>query len=143
MPSFTLGRSRKSTRPRNVIVVEDDAVLGLAIEQALSESGIASVSICPSTACTLDRLREGSYDAIVLDVHLADSNEGWEIAELVTALGEEETRIVFQTDSPEAIPEHVRQLGPILTKPCDPDQLIAALSEQPRPGLLKILRGKG
>lgn len=137
----TPDQSRIQT-PRTVIVVEDDAVLGLNIEQALKDAGISEVTICASAACTLDRLRNGSFDAMVLDVHLADSNEGWEIAELVNALGVSNTRIVFQTGSPEAIPPHIRQLGPVLTKPYDPQDLVEALKKKPKAGLLALLRRK-
>ena len=120
--------------------MEDDAVLGLTIEQALIDGGMSEVTICPTTSCTLGKLRDGSYDAIVLDVHLADSDDGWEIAELVNALGNENIRIVFQTGSPQDIPPKIRQLGPVLTKPYDPQDLVRALLEQPRSGLRKLLR---
>lgn len=128
--------------PRSVIVVEDDAVLGLTIEQALKDAGFGEVTICASASCTLAKLRNGSFDAMVLDVHLADSNEGWEIAELISALGDTATRIVFQTGSPEVIPPDIRRLGPVLTKPYDPQDLVAALKEKPKAGLLTLLRRK-
>ncbi|MHA7820061.1 MAG: response regulator [Erythrobacter sp.] len=141
MSAFTLRRSTKPSRPRRVIVVEDDAVHGLMIEKTLHDSGIEHVEVCPSTACTLPKLKSGSYDAIVLDGHLADTNEGWAIAELVRAMGEGQTRIVFQTGSPEEIPEHIRRLGPVLTKPYHPRDLVAALEQKPRAGLIAMLRG--
>jgi len=126
--------------PRKVIVVEDDVVMGLAIEQALLDHGVAEVSLCPSAACTIGKLRRGSFDAIVLDVHLADSDDGWEIAELVDALGGDQARIVFQTGAPDDIPDHIRRLGPVLSKPYAPSELIAALESPRRPGLLSRLR---
>lgn len=128
--------------PRRVMVVEDDAVLGLSIEQALLEAGIFDVSLCPSAACTIGKLRDGQFDAIVLDVHLADSDDGWEIAEVVEALGGAQARIVFQTGAPDEIPPEVRKLGPVLTKPYDPGELVAALRRPRRPSLLARLRKK-
>jgi len=123
-----------------VLVVEDDAVLGLTIEQSLTRDGFATVSICSSAQCSLARLREETFDAVVLDVHLADSNDGWEIAELVDALGSEDVKIVFQTGAPGDIPDHIRELGPVLTKPYDPEILRATLTQKPRAGLLAALR---
>lgn len=137
---MVIGNPFRSDRPRSVIVVEDDAVLGLTIENTLRDHGFADVSVCPSASCTLEKLRAGNYNAIVLDVHLADSDEGWEIAELVKALGHANIRIVFQTGSPGDIPGRIRQLGPVLTKPYDPAELVAALTEQPRAGLLALLK---
>lgn len=141
MSAFSLRRSSKPQRPRRVIVVEDDAVQGLMIEKTLRDAGIEHVEVCPSTACTLPKLEAGSYDAIVLDGHLADTDEGWAIAELIRAMGDDETRIVFQTGSPEEIPEHIKRLGPVLTKPYDPKQLVEALEQKPRAGLMAMLRG--
>lgn len=140
MASFSFRRPAKSPHPRRVIVVEDDARLGSLLQDTLLKSGFDHVEVCPSTACTLGKLRAGSFDAIVLDGHLADTNEGWGLAELVSALAEENTRIVFQTGNPDDIPTHVRSLGPVLTKPYDPRDLVEALSQKPRPGLLALLR---
>ncbi len=126
--------------PKRIMVVEDDAVLGLEIEQALLDHGVAEVSLCPSASCTLGKLREGSFDAVVLDVHLADSDDGWEIAELVKALGGDSARIVFQTGAPQDIPDRIQKLGPVLSKPYPPEALIAALQSPRKPGLLERLR---
>lgn len=142
MVSMSLKKAEKSVLPQSVIVVEDDAILGLDIEQTLRDHGIAEVTVCPSASCTLEKLREGSYDAIIIDGHLADSKEGWKIAELVDAMGHRSTRIVFQTGSPDEIPGHIRRLGPVLAKPYDPKQLVAALTQKQTPGLLELLRPK-
>lgn len=142
MVSLSFRKPVPSALPRKVIVVEDDAVLGFNICEVLTRHGIAEVEVCPSAACTLGKLRNGSFDAMVLDVHLADSHQGWEIAELIDALGDYNTRIVFQTGSPEDIPARLRQLGPVLVKPYPPEALVAALTENPRPGLLELLRRK-
>jgi len=139
MSSIALRKTQKSALPQKVIVVEDDAVLGLTIEQTLIDGGIGEVTVCSTAACTLSKLRAGSYDAVVLDVHLADSDEGWEIAELVRAMGDKEVRIVFQTGTPEEIPADIRQLGSVLAKPYDPQDLLDALRQKPVAGLLSLL----
>ena len=123
-----------------VMVVEDDAVLGLTIEEALTRDNFAEVTVCSTAACALVKLREETYDAVVLDVHLADDHEGWEIAELVAALGSRDSLIVFQTCSPRDIPARVAELGPVLEKPYDPAALIEALKDKTRAGLLARLR---
>ena len=123
-----------------VMVVEDDAVLGLTLEDALTRDDFATVTVCSTAACSLQKLKDEEYDAVVLDVHLADDHEGWEIAELVAALGSRNTRIVFQTGAPHDIPADIAELGPVLEKPYDPADLIAALKPDARPGLLTRLR---
>ena len=116
-------------------------VIGTMVEMNLGQEGYL-VTWAHDGEAGLDQARGARFDAIVLDVHLADSNEGWEIAELVSALGVSNTRIVFQTGSPEAIPPHIRRMGPVLTKPYDPQDLVAALMEKPKAGLLALLRRK-
>ena len=127
-------------RLRRVLVVEDDPVLGMATEDTLREGGVEHVDICPTTEGALDVLRADLPDAIVLDVHLSDRNDGWAIAELVESLGENSPRIVFSTGSPQDIPPHIAELGSVLAKPYAPEALLAALREPGRRGLLSRLR---
>ena len=71
-----------------VLVVEDDPILAMAIEDALIHLGNArEVVICPSTAATMAELEKERPDAIVLDVHLSDRDDGWAVA--MTTLGSE------------------------------------------------------
>ena len=138
---------RRSAKPattelqlRRVLVVEDDPVLGMATEDTLREGGVEHVDICPTTEGALDVLRTERPDAIILDVHLSDRNDGWAIAELVESLGDNSPRIVFSTGSPQDIPPHIAELGSVLTKPYAPEALLAALREPGRRGLMSRLR---
>lgn len=126
---------------KRVLVVEDDPVLGMATEDTLREGGVEHVDICPTTEGAMDVLRNALPDAIILDVHLSDRDDGWAIAELVESLGETSPRIVFSTGAPQDIPPHIAELGSVLTKPYAPEELIAALREPGRRGLLSRLRG--
>ena len=126
---------------RRVLVVEDDPVLAMATEDTLRESGVEHVHVCPTTEGALEVLRNERPDALILDVHLADRDDGWAIAELVETLGENSPRIVFSTGAPQDIPPHIAELGSVLTKPYAPEALLAALREPSRPGILSRLRG--
>nr|WP_247710519.1 response regulator [Qipengyuania huizhouensis] len=123
------------------MVVEDDAIIGLTIEQALLDAGVPLVEICPTTEEALDALRRKQPDVIVLDVHLADRDDGWAIAELVRTLGPDSPRIIFSTGMPRDIPEDVAAMGCILEKPYEPEILIALLHEPKRRGIISRLRG--
>lgn len=123
-----------------VLVVEDDPVLALALEDALLAGGAAEVVICPSMESTKVELEKGAADAIVIDVHLADRNDGWAVAELVDMLGTRRPRIVFSTGAPQDIPEEIAEMGAVFEKPYDPAQLVAALSGDERRGLFAKLR---
>lgn len=128
--------------PAHVLVVEDDAVLGMTIEDALMDAGVALVELAPTTERALEALRRKTPDAIVLDVHLADRDDGWAIAELVRSLGLSSPRIIFSTGMPDDIPADVAELGCILEKPYDAAILIDLLRRPKRGGILSRLRGK-
>ncbi|QKG70429.1 response regulator [Erythrobacter mangrovi] len=127
--------------PAHILVVEDDAVLGLAIEQALEDAGVARVEICSSTEQALAALRRSTPNVIVLDVHLADRDDGWAIAELVTTLGPDSPRIIFSTGKPDDIPANVAAMGCIMEKPYDTATLVKVLRQPRRRGIIARLRG--
>jgi len=124
-----------------VLVVEDDPVLALALEDALLAGGAGEVAICPSMESTMAELEKGPADAIVIDVHLADRDDGWAVAELVDMLGTRRPRIVFSTGAPQDIPEAIADMGAIFEKPYDPAELVAALLGEEKRGLFAKLRG--
>lgn len=127
--------------PDDVLLIEDDAILSLWIEEALIETGSASVRHCTSTEMAMAALRSQTPDLIILDVHLADRDDGWAIAELVDMLGTIKPRIVFSTGSPEEIPETIARMGTVLEKPYSRDEFVAAtrIGRQRGGGLLKGL----
>ena len=134
-------RQGKRARLGRVLVVEDDPIVALALEAALRDAGAAEVVVCASMACTMDALERGPAAAIVLDVHLADRNDGWALAELVDLLGPKPPYIVFATGAPEDIPPEIAEMGPIFEKPYDPAQLVEVLVSGAKRGLFARLLG--
>lgn len=124
-----------------MLLVEDDALIAVALEGALLDAGARRVTICTTTAEALAALRDEKPDAMVLDVHLADRDDGWAIAELVNSVGPNPPRIVFSTGAPQDIPAEIAELGPVLEKPYDHTELIDALRRPPREGLLARIKG--
>ena len=130
MTSTTRSRIRRRSLG-HVLVVEDDAILCMAIEQALLDGGAKSVHCCPSTEAALAELESKRPDIVILDVHLADRDDGWAIAELLTQLGPRPPRIVFSTANPGAIPAEIAALGLMMDKPYSLDDLVAVLRSTP------------
>lgn len=124
-----------------VLVVEDDPVLAVALEAVLLDGGAESVVICASTAATMAELDRSRPDAIILDVHLTDRDDGWALAELVDLLGPRPPQIIFSTGAPQDIPAGIAGMGQVFEKPYDPARLVAALSGVRKTGLLARLRG--
>ena len=114
---------------------------GIALKEALRDAGVARVELSPSTEDALRHLRDEQPDAIVLDVHLADRDDGWAIAELVRTLGPDSPRIIFSTGAPQDIPADVAAMGCVLEKPYSPETLVEVMREPRRRGLISRLRG--
>ncbi|QZD86598.1 response regulator [Qipengyuania psychrotolerans] len=127
--------------PRYVLVVEDEAILGLQLEDALLDAGVEKVEICSTTEAALASLKRSQPDVIVLDVHLADRDDGWAIAELVRELGPDSPQIVFSTGQPEDIPQDIAELGYVLQKPYDPEVLVDLLSKPKKRGVISRIKG--
>ena len=134
-------RPRRRTRLGRILVVEDDPIVALALETALTDVGAGEVVVCPSISCTMDALEQGPAAAIVLDIHLADRSDGWALAELAELLGPKPPYIVFATGAPEDIPPEVAEMGPIFEKPYDPAQLAEVLVSGAKRGLFARLLG--
>ncbi|WP_240310851.1 response regulator [Altererythrobacter sp. ZODW24] len=123
-----------------VLVLEDDAVLALAIEDALLDGGAREVVTFSRADKALADMQSTRPDVIILDVHIADSDDGWAMAELATMLGPRPPRIIFSTGAPQEIPDHIAAMGMVLEKPYEPARLIEALQSNSRKGLFARLR---
>lgn len=131
-PPVPLGRA---------LVVEDDGLLAMSIAEALADGGAEQVAICSSIAAALTELERLRPDVLVLDVRLADSDDGWALAELAMQLSSTPPLIVFSTGSPESIPPAIANLGHVLVKPYRPERIVDLVREhRPRPGLISRLR---
>jgi DNA-binding response OmpR family regulator len=132
--------------PRNAslgraLIVEDEPILAMNLEDALREGGAEDVVVCSSVSAAMAELERLKPDILILDVKVADRDDGWAMAELVMELSPRPPVIIFSTGSPEQIPEKVAELGAVLAKPYDPAVLIAAIAEHRRkPGLISRLR---
>ena len=127
--------------PTRALIVEDDALQAMLLAEMLKDLGTEHVSVCPGVVSALAELERIRPDLLVLDVYLADRDDGWAMAELVRELTPEPPLIIFSTASPELIPPQIAELGQILEKPFTADELQRALSGSiHRPGLLHRLR---
>ena len=107
----------------SALIVEDDAVLALSLEEALHVAGVLSVWCCGSIGEAMSCLAREQPAILVLDVKLADRNDGWALAELACQVCVPPPLIVFSTGVPEAVPPAIAALGHVLAKPYDPSEL--------------------
>jgi CheY-like chemotaxis protein len=86
------------------LIVEDEPILALAMAEALHEAGADTVTTCHSTTTARAAMQALRPAILVLDVHLADRDDGWALAELAVAMSPTPPLIVFSTGTPESIP---------------------------------------
>lgn len=133
-------RKRKTDSLGRVLLVEDEPLIALELEEALLAGGASEVVRCASIAETMRELEGNPPHVVILDVHLADRDDGWALAELVGQLGARRPRIVFSTGAPQDIPPEIAEMGPVFAKPYRPADLVAALRESDSGGLFDKLR---
>jgi CheY-like chemotaxis protein len=109
------------------LVVEDDAILAMEMAQTLTDLGLDEVQTCASTAAAIARLGTFRPTVLTLDVHLADRQDGWALAELAQQISQSPPVIIFATGSPESVPPRVARMGHVVGKPVDPADIHAIL----------------
>ena len=133
-------REKRKPALGRVLIIEDDPVLALALEDGLQAACACEVVICPSMEATMAELDRKWPDAMIIDIHLADRDDGWALAELTGLIGTRRPRIVFSTGAPQDIPEEIAEMGAVFEKPYDPAALVAALCSGEQRGLFARLR---
>lgn len=135
--------SNDANRFGPVLIVEDDAFLAEALSGCLIDAGASEVRSCSSASEAMALLAELKPEVLVLDVSLADRDDGWGIAELARELSARPPLIIFSTGSPDAIPADVALLGIVMEKPFAPEALAEVVAEHSgRPGLFDRLKRK-
>jgi CheY-like chemotaxis protein len=107
------------TGVRRVLVVEDEVLIGMLLEDMLSDLGyeIAATASRVEEAATL--ARDGQFDAAILDVNL----NGQEVYPVADILAERGIPFVFATGYGEGgLPPHYQQ-RPTLQKPFQQETL--------------------
>ena len=108
---------------KRVLIVEDDALLGLDIANQLTNAGLEVVGPATSVAKALKLIAESGCDAAVLDVNLGKET-GAPVALELRARGT--PFVVLSGYSSEQHPAAFRG-APFLSKPTRPDVLVAML----------------
>jgi CheY-like chemotaxis protein len=110
-------------RPRAVLIVEDDVLLGMAIGVCVEDAGYEVAGLARSVEAALATLSHETVDAALLDVNL----QGELVYPVANALAERGVPFVFVTaHPPKDIPEKHRH-RPVVPKPYYDAAIWAAL----------------
>ena len=118
-PSEKSAMSDGSPAKRRSLVVEDEMLIGMLLEDMLTDMGFQVVAIVPRLKEALAAVERESFDLAVLDVHL-HGESAFPVAEALIAKG---VPFIFATGYGErGLPESYRN-RPVLQKPFAKDDL--------------------
>jgi CheY-like chemotaxis protein len=116
-----------------VLLVEDEAMIGLQLEQALEARGCEVVGVAVDVEQALDLIDSEHPEGAVLDINLG-GERSFPVADELTRMG---VPFVFCTGyaGETVIPERFRDV-PLLRKPFDPESIadLFVRNQQQRPG---------
>lgn len=115
---------------RNILIVEDEHLVALDMEAALTDAGFAVAGIAASAAEAVSLARSTSPDLVIMDIRLAGDGDGVDAA--LELFRENGIRCVFATahhdQKTQSRAQPARPLG-WLAKPYQPDALIRAVRD--------------
>jgi two-component sensor histidine kinase/DNA-binding response OmpR family regulator len=126
-PASDDGRPAGSPPGWRVLLVEDEALVGMMIQECLSESGHSVIGPISRAADALQAAKEVEYDAAILDINLGDGM-AYPVADILAARG---VPFVFVTGyEADTIDERFSQV-PILQKPIERQMLEGLFTTTP------------
>lgn len=128
------GMAKQPASPRTggsdpvVLIVEDNAVIGLDFQLELEETGIPTVDIAADLDQARNLMTQKPYDLALLDVKLREG-ETFELARELRASGAE-IAFVSGLSGGDELPSDLRD-APFFEKPVAPDAILSLLRREP------------
>jgi DNA-binding response OmpR family regulator len=117
-----------------ILVVEDDQLIQVMIEEALSEGGFeSSITASGEEAIALLQAEKSPYRAVVTDINLLGKIDGWEVARAAREI-DPAMPVIYMTGThggeraSKGVPNSV-----LLAKPFAPAQMVTAISHLLKP----------
>jgi CheY-like chemotaxis protein len=113
-----------------IMVVEDDQSVQSIVEEALTDGGFEqAIAASGEEAVTLLKGYKGKYRALVTDINLVGSMDGWEVARHAREIDPEFPVVYMTGASADDYGSHGVPDSIVLTKPFAPAQLVTAVSQ--------------
>jgi DNA-binding response OmpR family regulator len=112
-----------------VLVVEDDQLIQVMVEEALSEGGFEAAIMASGEEAVALFKGASKYRAVITDINLIGRLDGWEVAR-VAREADPSMPIIYMTGThgeewaSKGVPNSI-----LLTKPFAPAQLVTAVSQ--------------
>jgi DNA-binding response OmpR family regulator len=119
-------RSEGPAGPRRILIVEDQAILGMELEFALQEAGHVVIGIAADARHALALAAAAKPDLAIVDINLRDGRTGLAVAQkMAVGLG---VTVLFATAEPELIPEQFAGAYGVVVKPYSSPSVHAAVT---------------
>jgi CheY-like chemotaxis protein len=113
-----------------IMVVEDDQTIQGMVEEALSDGGFeAAIAASGEEAVTLLRGNRNHYRALVTDINLLGTIDGWEVAKQAREVNPAFPIVYMTGAAADEWASHGVPNSILLTKPFAPAQLVTALAQ--------------
>lgn len=118
-----LARGKSALAGKRVLILEDEPVIGLALEDILEALGCKVTGIAHQVAPAIELINLREFDAAILDVNIHGS-PNYEVADLLAARG---VPYVFATAYDSTVHPKAHSQAPTVTKPYSTSDLATAL----------------
>src|SRR5712671_844796 len=113
-----------------IMVVEDDQTIQGLVEEALSDGGFEpAIAASGEEAVTLLRGNRNHYRALVTDINLLGTMDGWEVARQAREINPAFPIVYMTGAAADQWASHGVPNSVLLTKPFAPAQLVTALAQ--------------
>jgi len=121
---------------RQVLLVEDEAVVAEAVEDALSLAGLkVRIALTDQSAYESLELEPRSFAAVVADIDLGEGTTGFDVARRARQLNDQ-VAIIYITGEPGSVDRFGIEGAAVIAKPFNPDtiadQVLGALNASGR-----------
>ncbi|EMR03973.1 response regulator [Cesiribacter andamanensis] len=86
-----------------ILIIEDEAVIGMALAAELEDSGYTIVDVCPSGREALQLLAQQPVDLVLLDIKLGKGLDGLETLEAIRQLASPHVIIISGNSEPQTV----------------------------------------
>lgn len=114
----------------HVLLVEDEAIIGMALAAELEDCGFTVLDVCPTGKEALEVLRLQQVDLVILDIKLGDGMDGLQTLEEIRKIASPKV-IVISGNSEPATAQRIAaaKVDGFLVKPVNPLELQLLLKE--------------
>jgi two-component sensor histidine kinase/DNA-binding response OmpR family regulator len=124
-PESTRGaQERDQDRRRQILVVEDEALVGMLTSELVSDMGLVVLGPCASLGAAMTLARSHHIDGAILDVNL----DGEPVFPLARLLADRAVPMIFLTGYDKSAVERGFEMFPMLQKPVPAGELSKALT---------------